>query len=167
MIRDALAVRLIARGDTLHDRRPGGSRRPGRSRVRAASQAAQAERRNSARRRAHGPGRRPARRRARAGRPVSASVTAAGFCGRGPTARPATSTPCGTTMWCLRSAPPAPARPTSPWRWPCRCCGRTSSVGSSSCARPSRPASGSVSCPATSAPRSTRTCGRCSTPSTT
>jgi hypothetical protein len=33
--------------------------------------------------------------------------------------------------------------------------------------RRSRPASASASCPATSSPRSTRTCGRCSTRSTT
>ena len=41
------------------------------------------------------------------------------------------------------------------------------SGGSSSRARRSRPASGSASCPATSSPRSTRTCGRSSTRSTT
>ena len=41
------------------------------------------------------------------------------------------------------------------------------SGGSSSRGRRSRPASGSASCPATSSPRSTRTCGRSSTRSTT
>ena len=65
------------------------------------------------------------------------------------------------------SARPAPARPTwpSPWRsWRSRT--RTSSA-SSSPARRSRRAKSWAFCPATCSRRSTRTCGRCTTRSTT
>ena len=65
------------------------------------------------------------------------------------------------------SARPAPARPISPWpaRWT-----RSSATRSSAscwCARRWRPASGSASCPATWRRRSTRTCARSTTRSTT
>ena len=51
-----------------------------------------------------------------------------------------------------------------PSPWPCRRCRPRRSSASSSPARRSRRASGSASCPATSWPRSTRTCGRSTTP---
>ena len=66
-----------------------------------------------------------------------------------------------------RSAPPAPARATSRSRSRCRRSRRRQSTASSSPGPRSRRASGSASCPATSSPRSTRTCARSTTRSTT
>jgi hypothetical protein len=73
-------------------------------------------------------------------------------------ARSATSTPSATTSSPSASARPAPARAGWPWPWRCRPCRPSRSTASSSPGRRWRPASASASCPATSWPRSTRTC---------
>ena len=61
----------------------------------------------------------------------------------------------------------APASRTWPWPWPCRRSRPARSAGSSSPVPRSRPASASASCPATCWPRSTPTCARSTTRSTT
>ena len=63
--------------------------------------------------------------------------------------------------------PAVPARATSPWRWRFKRCKPRTSNASSSRARQSRRGSGSASFPETCSPRSIRTCGRCTTRSTT
>ena len=73
--------------------------------------------------------------------------------------RSGTSTRSTSTPSSSASAPPVPARRTSPWRRPYRRCSPSRSTGSSSPAPRSRRASGSASCPARSTRRSTRTCG--------
>ena len=92
---------------------------------------------------------------------------AASRCGRRPRARSATSTRCARTPSRSASVPPVPARATSRSRSRCRRCRRRRSTASSSPGPRSRRASGSGSCPATSSPRSTRTCARSTTRSTT
>ncbi len=61
------------------------------------------------------------------------------------------------------SAPPAPARPTSPWRRRSRRFVPSASTASSSRVRRLRRASGWAFCPATCRTRSTPTCARCTT----
>ena len=124
MIRDALGVRIVARGDVVHiegteiqvdqadrvfqqlraDARR--SKKPCRRKnVRTVlAVVGSAEDRPSVQTRGDG-------------RQHGASKA----CGRAPTARPATSTPCATTTSSSPSAPPAPARRISPSAWPSTC----------------------------------------------
>ena len=86
-------------------------------------------------------------------------------CGPRRAARSGTPTPSATTSSPSASARRAPARATWPSPWRCRRCRPSRSTASSSPARRSRRGSGSASCPVTSWPRSTPTCGRSTTPS--
>ena len=98
---------------------------------------------------------------------TSSGATAARRSRRRRSRRSATSTRSAARRSPSGSARPAPARPTSRSRSPSPRSRRSRSAGSSSRAPRSRPASGSGSFPATCSPRSTRTCARCSTRSTT
>jgi phosphate starvation-inducible protein PhoH and related proteins len=76
----------------------------------------------------------------------------------------ATSRPSTSTTSSSASAPPAPGRPTWPWRRPSRACSSNKRVtASSSRGRPSRRARSSASCRATCRRRSTPTCARSTT----
>ena len=67
------------------------------------------------------------------------------------------------SLWCSAPAPPAPARPGSRSRKPCRCSSARKSTASSCRGRRWKPASGSASCPATCARRSIPICARSTT----
>ena len=82
-------------------------------------------------------------------RTTCSAAPRAGRCDRRRPARSATSTPSATTSSRSASARPAPASRGWPWRWRCRRCRPSRCSGSSSPALPSRPGSGSASCPAT------------------